>query len=88
MQSLRCQNIRRMKSVLVLLLLASFSSTSLAAERVDVGIEGLSRAQVCPAVLQKRYRAGIQPETTTNLLPIGATARVSEVEDTLFPQRG
>jgi len=36
----------------------------------------------------ERYRAGIQPETTTNLLPIGASARLSEVEDSLFPQRG
>ncbi|MCP4410828.1 MAG: outer membrane protein assembly factor [Gammaproteobacteria bacterium] len=35
------------------------------------------------------YRAGIQPETTTNLLPIvGGTLRFSQMEESLFPQRG
>jgi translocation and assembly module TamA len=46
MQFLRCQSIRRrMKSVLVLLLLSSFPFAGLAAERVDVDVDGLSRAQ-------------------------------------------
>jgi translocation and assembly module TamA len=39
--------------------------------------------------LHEKYRAGIQPETTTNLLPIGGgTLRFSFVEESVFPQRG
>ncbi|MEN8131437.1 MAG: autotransporter assembly complex family protein [Pseudomonadota bacterium] len=38
---------------------------------------------------RETYRAGIQPETTANLLPIvGGTLRFSHVEESLFPQRG
>ncbi|MDX2427253.1 MAG: POTRA domain-containing protein, partial [Xanthomonadales bacterium] len=38
--------------------------------------------------LHETFRAGIQPETTTNLLPIGGTLRFSQIEQSLFPQHG
>jgi translocation and assembly module TamA len=35
------------------------------------------------------YHAGLQPETTTDLLPIaGGTLRFSQLEESLFPRRG